>query len=64
MSKRVSTTTEHREERPHVSDLAIGLLESRLTHIPFLDTLGGAELERLYRRQWRDRTKVRTRTAA
>lgn len=43
---------EHRtvEERPHLIDLASGLVEARLTKVNFLDTAGGEELGRLYRR--------------
>ncbi|HEU4511647.1 MAG TPA: hypothetical protein VFR87_00930 [Nocardioidaceae bacterium] len=43
--------TETHEDRPHVSDLVAGLLEARLTHVHFLDTVAGAELHRLYMKQ-------------
>jgi hypothetical protein len=34
---------------PHLLLWAIGYLEAHLTHVGFLDTCGGEELERMYR---------------
>jgi len=38
------------EDRLHVSALVAGLIDSRASHIDFLDTPGGQEFERWYRR--------------
>jgi hypothetical protein len=38
------------EDRLHVSALVAGLIDARACHIDFLDTAGGQELERWYRR--------------
>jgi hypothetical protein len=38
------------EDRLHVSALVAGLIDARACHIDFLDTPGGQELERWYRR--------------
>ena len=43
--------TDQHEERPHVSDIVLGLIEARVSGVDFLDTVGGAELERMYRRR-------------
>jgi hypothetical protein len=39
------------EDRLHVSALLAGLIDARACHVDFLDTPGGQELERWYRRQ-------------
>jgi hypothetical protein len=41
--------TDKHEERPHVSDIVLGLIEARVSGVDFFDTVGGAELERMYR---------------
>jgi hypothetical protein len=38
------------EDRLHVSALVAGLIDARACHIDFLDTPGGQESERWYRR--------------
>jgi hypothetical protein len=38
------------EDRLHVSALVAGLIDARACHIDFLDTPGGQEVERWYRR--------------
>jgi hypothetical protein len=48
-----------REDRLHVSALVAGLIDSRACHIDFLDTPGGEELERWYRRRHPGRRHLR-----
>jgi len=38
------------EDRLHVSALVFGLIDARACHVDFLDTPGGEELMRLFRR--------------
>lgn len=43
-------TAEQHDERPHVSDLVLGLIDARVTGVDFFDTVGGVEVQRMYRR--------------
>jgi hypothetical protein len=45
-----TVTAEQHDERPHVSDLVLGLIDARVTGVDFFDTVGGAEVQRMYRR--------------
>jgi hypothetical protein len=47
------------EDRLHVSALMAGLIDSRACHIDFLDTAGGEELVRWYRRRHPGRRHLR-----
>jgi len=47
------------EERLHVSALVLGLIDARATHVDFLQTPGGDELARWYRRHQQGRRHVR-----
>ncbi|HSJ20824.1 MAG TPA: hypothetical protein VK964_09640 [Nocardioidaceae bacterium] len=38
------------EDRLHLSAIVAGLIDARACHVDFLDTAGGQELERWYRR--------------
>lgn len=46
------------EARLHVSALVLGLIDARASHVDFLDTPGGQELERWYRRHHPSRRHV------
>lgn len=46
----VTVTAEQHDERPHVSDLVLGLIDARVTGVDFFDTVGGVEVQRMYRR--------------
>jgi hypothetical protein len=54
-----SVTAEQHEERPHVSDIVLGLIDARVTGVDFFDTVGGAEVKRMYRRHQAHRTAHR-----
>jgi hypothetical protein len=47
------------EDRLHVSAIVAGLIDARACHIDFLDTTGGQELARWYRRQRTARQHLR-----
>jgi hypothetical protein len=47
------------QDRLHVSALVAGLIDARACHIDFLDTAGGQELERWYRRHRTARRNLR-----
>lgn len=49
----------HSEEELHISALVFGLIDARVCPIDFLDTPGGDELLRLYRRRHPGRRHVR-----
>jgi hypothetical protein len=38
-----------RVDHAHLGNLVLGLLESRASHVDYLDTVGGEELSRLFR---------------
>jgi len=46
------------EERIHLSAIVLGLIDARATHVDFLDTPGGDELVRWYRRHHPGRRQV------
>lgn len=58
-----ASTPEARSEsvdHAHVGAIVLGLLESRASHVDFLDTVGGEELSRLYRLRKARRRDART----
>lgn len=60
----VPVTAEQHDERAHVSDLVLGLIEARVSGVDFMDTVGGAELERMYRRHQAHRREHRNEQVA
>ncbi|HEX6248946.1 MAG TPA: hypothetical protein VFZ64_13830 [Nocardioidaceae bacterium] len=46
------------EDRLHVSALLFGLIDARASHVDFLDTSGGQELQRWYHRHHPGRRHV------
>lgn len=54
-----SVTAEQHDERPHVSDIVLGLIEARVTGVDFFDTVGGVEVQRMYRRHQAHRSAHR-----
>lgn len=61
MTKQAGTDRKSHEDRPHFSDLVAGLVDARVTHVSFLDTVGGSELQRFYRHLHERRRQERAR---
>lgn len=51
-------------DHPHIGTLVLGLLESRASHVDYLDTVGGEELSRIYRLRKAHRRDGRTKSGS